>query len=543
MLVNYKLQKWLRKFRSHQEDAVHALQNKDVGQCISPTGTGKTWSEQRLIFEDMIQKNRGNEYGVYVIIDPRLVLSNQLITQYIERINEFDFSCNFLYVGSENYKFEGVRSTSITKSTTDLREILEIQEMSKNQNRHLIIVSTIHSSHLLRNLDKIDIAIFDEEHRMVARRFRYIVGLIRLLAKRCYFFTATPKRSQIDDEIFGKVCYFMSPREAIESYEIVKPYIHYTEVSGKHGEISPNRINYIMLTVWDCFEKHSRYLLEKSDVNRGVMAPKLLVAMNGRSQILQFLEDGFAQCCYRKNVRLFAITSYSVDPCQYTDREGNLISCSKQDFVKELNRMKDDERAIILHHDILTEGIDLPNITGLLLLRKLNLEKLLQNLGRVLRLYKTDRYNLYNNLIPKDRRYMIKPYGFIILPLFLGLDYCKEMVDEIRNSYEMIVVEDSLPSSTSPPSSSIPPDIPETEKYIELAETDILIHYLEQLEDEDGYGRVLKYIILNKNTRTWREMSIDLSKMTDKFWAPDDVRKESEIIDQKFRERNLLISA
>ena len=61
-----------------------------------------------------------------------------------------------------------------------------------------------------------------------------------------------------------------------------------------------------------------------------------------------------------------------------------------------MTQLEDNEDAILFHYDILTEGIDLPAITGVLPLRDLPLIKLIQNVGRSVRLLKEDRENLYS---------------------------------------------------------------------------------------------------------------------------------------------------
>ena len=43
---------------------------------------------------------------------------------------------------------------------------------------------------------------------------------------------------------------------------------------------------------------------------------------------------------------------------------------------------------MIFHYDILSEGIDVDGITGVFLMRNLGLAKLLQTIGRAIRVYK-----------------------------------------------------------------------------------------------------------------------------------------------------------
>jgi superfamily II DNA or RNA helicase len=124
------------------------------------------------------------------------------------------------------------------------------------------------------------------------------------------------------------------------------------------------------------------------------------------------------------------------------------------DFIQQTNRNKvyesmknldDKEDAILLHIDILTEGIDLPSITGVLLLRHLNEIKLFQALGRALRLFKADRKRLYSGEITsKDRSSFVKPYAYLILPMhFEEMD---ESSEEMLQTLQRVVGNYGIPT-------------------------------------------------------------------------------------------------
>ena len=107
----------------------------------------------------------------------------------------------------------------------------------------------------------------------------------------------------------------------------------------------------------------------------------------------------------------------------------------------------DQEDAILLHIDILTEGMDLPAITSILLLRNLNEISLFQTLGRGLRLTKADRQGLYSGAITKEQ--FVKRYAYLILPLhFEKMDTsCEDMkrtIQDVVGTYG-IPVEEFLP--------------------------------------------------------------------------------------------------
>jgi superfamily II DNA or RNA helicase len=75
--------------------------------------------------------------------------------------------------------------------------------------------------------------------------------------------------------------------------------------------------------------------------------------------------------------------------------------------------------AIILHIDTISEGMDVPGITGVAIYRKLGTTKLLQTIGRCLRLFSEDRKKLYSGeMLPTETDEFIKPFGFVIIPNF-----------------------------------------------------------------------------------------------------------------------------
>jgi superfamily II DNA or RNA helicase len=72
---------------------------------------------------------------------------------------------------------------------------------------------------------------------------------------------------------------------------------------------------------------------------------------------------------------------------------------------------------LVLHYDILTEGIDVPGLTSCMPIRNLNKSRFIQTLGRCSRLNNDDRRRLESgeiNWIDTDK--MNKPYAYIILP-------------------------------------------------------------------------------------------------------------------------------
>jgi len=91
-----------------------------------------------------------------------------------------------------------------------------------------------------------------------------------------------------------------------------------------------------------------------------------------------------------------------------------------------------ETKCIFMHHDILSEGIDVPNMTGILMLRDLeeNRVKFTQNVGRCCRIIKED-----GNL---EISKMKKPFSYISVPGYLvNTEKYRDMIKAIYTSYEI----------------------------------------------------------------------------------------------------------
>ena len=166
------------------------------------------------------------------------------------------------------------------------------------------------------------------------------------------------------------------------------------------------------------------------------LGTKLLVTVNGLKELHAMHDsEDFRIWCRNNNVNTFAFSS---DEGEFT----NFNSTGRQQTLESMNQLQDTQDAILFHYDILTEGIDLPAITGVLLLRDLPTTKLLQNIGRGARLLKQDRIKLYAEEIqPHETNKMIKPFCWIIIPEFLatlmGDENMKNMIKTIRETYNI----------------------------------------------------------------------------------------------------------
>jgi len=171
----------------------------------------------------------------------------------------------------------------------------------------------------------------------------------------------------------------------------------------------------------------------------------MLVSTRGSEEI-KLIQDNFTfqAWCRFNNVKVFSFSS----------KFGNYENFEREDnrtrVYNNLKGLQNSEDCILLHIDILTEGIDLPSITGVLLLRHLNEAKLFQSLGRALRLLDEDRKRLYSGeLMASDKEHFIKPYAYLILPMhFEKMD---EDSIEMRRTVERVINEYQIPTEEFTP--------------------------------------------------------------------------------------------
>jgi superfamily II DNA or RNA helicase len=410
---------FLNHLRPHQKKSFDKIQKNNIGQIFIPTGTGKTWIQKAIHIYDMIRKTKNNETGVYVIVAHRLLLCLQLLDQIVSLANNFNLKYEIVFVGSLDYKD--------TVHTILPEEIDAKIKKAKENNQHVIIASTYHSFDNLLIVPKIDVCTFDEAHNTVSQSeketFKENIKKVQPNILRQYYFTATPKAlgeegGQKDEGFYGPPLHIMSPKEAIEKGEIVQPIPHVIEIDGDYSEIDKNNIQLYIRTIVESFIEHEKQLNN--------IAAKLLVTGKNLLQIHSICGNpDFQKWSKDNNIKVFMFSSGSKNlPC------GPFIDFEKKSFndtISELDKLKLDlkQKAIFFHFDILSEGIDVPNMTGVLIFRDLEdkIRKFTQNIGRCCRLLEEDRKRLYSGIInPLEVEKMIKPYSYVIIPSY----YCKD---------------------------------------------------------------------------------------------------------------------
>jgi len=447
---------------NYQIDALRSTELERKGIVVLPTSTGKTYVQSSIIAKDIVM-NYG-QFRMYVINAPRIILTYQLLKEVYQFLTKkgIEARYHFTHSGSavDESDLEDIRMEAKVDginipfaeidSTTSVNRCLDAMEKSMEQELPLIIFSTYNSAEkveLARRQMKhpISIVLNDEAHYLVQDRFFDILSILK--SSRCYFFTATMRytpseegRGMNNEDAYGKVLYTLTPREAIDRGKMVRPRLHIVKTNGVYTSEDYDRS--LNLVIYNSFNAHKKYF-EEHHTN---MKPKMLVGTRGSDDMVKFITSPEYTLLRTMGVDVFAISS--------NEEVGNFVNgnrVKRQEFLSILRKYGKDKNKelLVLHYDILTEGIDVPGFTGCLLLRTLIRSKFYQTYGRIARLDPEDRKHLDNGDIrPSETDKMNKPYGYVILPWITETnkddsEFMRNLVSAMReygfDSYEDIV--------------------------------------------------------------------------------------------------------
>lgn len=477
--------KFYSMHRTHQREACVSMESSVIGQVCLPTGTGKTRVQISEHIKDMLNSTKK---GVYVIGAHRLLLCRQLLNDLLDEAHECGLDFDILFVGSSrvdrddfynNYEGRNADNCKVTY-TTSSTEVEEAYNNAQTSNRHLIVVCTYHSFQRLSPIPTINVCTYDEAHTLTSSTFQENIEVIKPRIEKNFFFTATRKVREggeggMDDtSIFGEVLYEAKPREMIDRGEIVAPRLHIIKAT-ESGDYENHSMH--IRVVQQGFIEHKK-MLHGNSTKPSELGAKLLISTSGRKELFDiYHNEDFQHWCKENKIRTFAFSSsqeadegYFVDGYQVSRQEAFKL-LQPSDF-KNPKGIKDEEDAIIFHIEILTEGIDLPSITGVMPFRSLEAGKLFQTLGRASRLLKADRKALYGGDIkPNELDKYIKPYAYLILPEdfrhLVNYNEMKAILRNVMNQYEipldqLVVQDEYLADSSEPPKRVTPLDSAES---------------------------------------------------------------------------------
>jgi len=445
----------------HQKDAVASTSRKSKGIVCMPTGTGKTYCQATMIANDIL-KNR-NQYKLYVVNAPRIVLTYQLLKEVYGFLVKAGIEARYMFVHSggmtDKKELEEMRLESVEhkirfseiESGTSVIGIKEMITKSRRLKLPLIIFSTYNSAKNIEDANKrfaenipVSITMNDEAHYLVQEQFHDILNT--LTTNRCFFFTATTIHTPSDlgmgmnnKKVYGDILYHMSPRQAIDLGLMVRPRVHIVTTKGVYN--SDDYDKSLCKIIRDSYNQHQKFI--------GEMNAKILISTKGTQDILDFVDSSEYNSLRREGVDIYAVAS--------NPEIGNQINgdgFSRSMFLKKLRQDGADnsKKLIVLHYDILAEGIDVSGFTGIMPLRTLRKAKFLQTYGRSARLDPQDRIRIKSGEIkPDDLHLMNKPYSYIIIPNIVHTneddkENFKQLIIELR-AYDFKPYEDIVTDS------------------------------------------------------------------------------------------------
>ena len=360
--------------RPHQQRGIDRMDEYNKGQLIFPTGAGKTLTaimDAKRVFET------ATSHKTIVIVAPRILLAEQLCSEFLEVIQRNDV--HVMHVHSGETSFFG---------TTKVEKIRMHDSICKTAGEHQLIFTTYNSLGRIVDADvEVDTIYFDEAHNSVKRNFFPATEHYSQEANRCYFFTATRKTSVTimkpgmnDRAVYGDVICRVSAPELVEGGYILPPKVRVIDMEkvDRHS-ITPNLESGNILTTID-------------DIN----IKKILVCAKTTKQLTTIFQTDFAYQLEKRGYSYLYITA----------KTGAVIDgkkVSREKFFDTLNAWGKDsnKKFVVLHRSILSEGINVSQLEAVIFMRNMDVIEMTQTVGRVLRKGGDD-----------------KTYGFCVVPVY-----------------------------------------------------------------------------------------------------------------------------
>ena len=335
------------QLRNHQNTVIDILSKNRKGQVIVPTGGGKTM----CMIEDAKKVS-----GTIVVVAPRILLAEQLSSEFLEII--------------DNVSVMHVHSGETTHFSSTKASDVYMWDLHTRGDK--IIFTTYHSLHRIQESHiHVDTIYFDEAHNAIQKNFIEAVEWFSICASRCYFFTATPKHSNTpmkvgmnDWDIFGEVLINVPAPQLVDEGHILPPKVIIKDIDVADD----SRFSY---------EKDCDHILDTID---DIDVDKVLICARSTKQIVNLISlSDFA----------YGLTQREYNWLYITAKTGAVINGKKVDretFFNTLNTWgKGNERFVVLHHSILSEGINVSGLEAALFLRSMDYVGISQTIGRVIR--------------------------------------------------------------------------------------------------------------------------------------------------------------
>lgn len=406
----YKLKPHQARARKSIIASIKKGKGSAKGRIVIPTGGGKTFIEAAIL--DW-QRQNNISTKIHLVLAPRILLTNQLIAEF-RKFSGLTYRAIAFHSGNHEPDYEKTGIKWKEEATTRVEKIQEAYKHAVESGQDLVIFSTYHSAAKLIGIN-FDTLIADESQYCVNEGFNDVIKKITARVK--LFFTATEKHTSSDNgrglnnsEIYGERIYYISPEELILLGLIVPPRLHvmYGETKDEDKSVFSEVVEIA----------HAQDKITQKELGFS----KILFAMKGTKDVKE-IADKYKQVRFEfPNHDIFTISTKN-------GARVNNVKIPREDFIDAL---KTSKNCLIFHYDILSEGIDVDGITGVVLLRNMGLAKLLQTIGRAVRIYKSN---------PKAKR-----WALISVSVINGneddMENVRKMISAIRNGGYDISKED-----------------------------------------------------------------------------------------------------
>jgi superfamily II DNA or RNA helicase len=442
-----ELQEYVRqqvaRLNKHQKECFDHLKVKDKLLSALPTGAGKSM----LAFVDILDRIVNSNESVFALASHRILLNDRHTVDMLNLMAPLLGQLGFIFVASaqfdtsrfQNQFAEALRQqrlafSDIITTSTNGSDIRCKVEHHLSERRKVIIVSTYQSLDKIQNIP-IDSMYCDEAHTMISDKgdseFKKNYLAILPNIKNNYFLTATPRFSNEEDsdlffmnnkDFFGEA---IGPdfNTAVKEGYIVRPYIHViSPVDYEPSDDTSIEIQSRAKLIREAYKEHEDWLFSISAEPEEIGAKLLIKCRNVEDDMwptFLSLRDTIP------GVRIFA--GASKGPLK-ADGSEDVNKCyidgmpySRTDYIEELTNLDSKQRVIVLHYDILSEGINVSGFTGVMFSGGVlsSETKILQNIGRCTRLHPKDRERLLAKLLGTDDfSKWVKPGCAVIIPFW-----------------------------------------------------------------------------------------------------------------------------
>jgi predicted helicase len=399
-------------FYSYQQRALDAIKQNSKGCCFIPTGGGKTV----VMMEDAKQRViNATEPMTFVVVAPKILLANQLCSEFEEYMKGLNIAYAHVHSGETHHP-----------SSTRPADIAEYNDTAIGSGKHHFIFTTYNSIGRVNEAEiNLDVVYFDEAHHCVKKSNFVGIAHTSQIAESAYFFTATPKysngvESMNNTNVYGNKIVSIPAKELVGEGCIIPPQVIPYESQTVRTKENAHFV--------DC--ENIIGILQEIDDD---ITPKVLVASPSTKVIWNmFTESDLLDQLQDMGYATFHITA----------KHGAYVNnrkVSREKFFDLLNEYGNDpdQKMIVFHYSILSEGINVHGLTHCIMLRNLPAIEMCQTIGRVVRMHRDDRKAIQDGKIPAGCYQMYKKsYGKIVIPV--NNNYGDKIAKQLQNVVDAV---------------------------------------------------------------------------------------------------------